>query len=196
MSSAMMEPVEDLEQILHRRGNPMSAGDFLDVLAELGGDSEPLTRGEAQFLVQHGGVPAEDLTEEARRQTRLRIAQERSRVSREVAESSLTTGQVASMRGRADAGVRRSAGTGDLYALNQGDSRGLRFPRWQFAGSQVLPGLRRIVPTFPRNTHPLTIESFMTRPSEELDGLTPVSWLAGGGSVDAVVELIDELSRV
>ena len=196
MSSAMMEPLEDLEQALHRRGDPMSAGDFLDVLAELVGDSEPLTFGETQFLIEHGGVEAGDLTEDARRRTRLHIARERAHALRAVMESLLTTGQVAAMLGRDDAGVRRSAGAGDLYVLNQGDSRGLRFPRWQFVDSRVVPGLRRIVPAFPRRTHPLTVESFMMRPHEELDGLSAVSWLGGGGAIDTVVELGDDLCWV
>ena len=58
----------------------------------------------------------------------------------------------------------------------------------------MVPGLRRIVPAFPRRTHPLTVESFMMRPHEELDGLSAVSWLGGGGAIDTVVELVDELS--
>lgn len=190
----MMEPLEDLEQALHRRGDPMSADDFLAVLAELGGGSEPLTFGETQFLIEQGGLEAGDLTEDARQQTRLRIAREHAHALRQVVETSLTTGQVATMLGRDDAGVRRSAGAGDLYVLNQGDSRGLRFPRWQFVDSRGVPGLRHIVPAFPRSTHPLSVESFMTRPQEELDGLSPVLWLAGGGAVDVVVELVDELS--
>lgn len=109
-------------------------------------------------------------------------------------ESSLTTGEVADLLGRSTSSIRRSKIAGDVYAQPTRGGRPLRFPAWQFRGQSVVPGLRDIIPAFPRYMHPLSIQQFMTQPLEELSDQTPVEWLAGGGDVDAVGSLADELN--
>lgn len=191
------DPTQALDRALNRRGSPMSTAEFLDVLREIGGGSAgTLTQGESEFLLEHTDLTESDLSDGARAATRLEVATNRVALDRAVLENALTTGEVAQLRDQAEANVRRSRINGDLYSPNAGDSRGLRFPRWQFtADGHVVPGLRRIIPTFPPHTHPLIIEDFMTTPNEALENLSPVHWLVGGGAVEAVVELVDELGH-
>lgn len=194
--SAAINLTDALGQALHRRGDPMSAKDFLDVLDEISTvSSEPLSSGERAFLLQHTELTTDDLAGSARTATRADVSHSRIAVDLALADRAMTTSDVAQQLGRAEANVRRSRLSGDLYSLNPGDQRGLRFPRWQFTDSgQPTPGLRRIIPAFPRHTHPAAIEHFMTTATEVLDGLAPVEWLAGGGAVDTVVEIVDELA--
>lgn len=56
-----------------------------------------------------------------------------------------------------------------------------------------MPGLRKVIPAFPAHFHPLSIERFMMTENEDLEGMTPVAWLAMGGTPDAVAALADEL---
>jgi|SRR5690625_1989199 len=189
------DPTQALDRALNRRGSPMTTAEFLDVLREIGGDSAgTLTQGESAFLLEHTDLAESDLSEGARAATRLEVATNRVALDRAVLDDALTTGQVAQLRDQAEANVRRSRINGDLYSPNAGDSRGLRFPRWQFtAEGHVVPGLRQIIPTFPPHTHPVVIEDFMTTSNEALENLSPVQWLVGGGAAAPVVELVDEL---
>lgn len=176
----------------------MSARAFLEVLQEAaGGSSAPLAAGEREFLLAHAGMSEEDLSEQGRAVTRLELARDRFELDAAALDGALSTGEVAELLSRAEANVRRSRLSGDLYAPNPGDSAGLRFPRWQFtATGGVVPGLRRIIPAFPRSTHPLAIARFMTQGHEDLDGMSPVQWLAGDGPVDPVVALVEDLGYV
>lgn len=198
MSSAIIDPAGELSQALHRHGDPMSARAFLEVLHEAaGGSSAPLTAGEREFLLTHAGMSEEDLGEQGRVATRLALARDRFALDAAALEGALSTSAVAALLGRAEANVRRSRLSGDLYAPNPGDPSGLRFPRWQFTSAGgVVPGLRRIIPAFPRDTHPLAVARFMTQPHEDLDGMSPVEWLAGDGPVDPVVALVEDLGYV
>lgn len=176
----------------------MSARAFLEVLQEAaGGSTAPLTAGEREFLLTHAGMSEEDLSEQGRAATRLEVARDRFALDAAALEGALSTGEVAALLDRAEANVRRSRLAGDLYAPNPGDPAGLRFPRWQFTSSGiVVPGLRRIIPAFPRDTHPLAIGRFMTQDHEDLDGMSPVEWLAGDGPIDRVVALVEDLGYV
>ncbi len=175
----------------------MSARAFLEVLQEAaGGSSAPLTAGERKFLLSHAGMSEEDLSEQGRAAPRLELARDRFALDAAALEGALLTSEVAALLGRAEANVRRSRLSGDLYAPNPGDPAGLQFPRWQFtsAGGAV-PGLRRIIPAFP-DTHPLVVARFMTQPHDDLDGMSPVEWLASDGPVDPVMALVEYLGYV
>lgn len=176
----------------------MSARAFLDVLQEAaGGSTAPLSAGEREFLLTHAGVSEEDLSERGRAATRLELARDRFALDAAALEGTLSTSEVAALLGRAEANVRRSRLAGDLYAPNPGDPAGLRFPRWQFTSDgRVVPGLRRILPTFPRDTHPLAIARFMTQADESLDDMSPVEWLTAEGPIDPVVALAEDLGHV
>ena len=41
----------------------------------------------------------------------------------------------------------------------------------------------------------VSLGSFMTRPNDELDGLSPVDYLVGGGDPDEIVALLDAMAR-
>ena len=110
-----------------------------------------------------------------------------------IRDSSLTTADVAALLGRAESNVRRSRLKGDLYGPTETTGRTLRFPRWQFVDGHVVPGLRQIIPAFPRYYHPLSIQRFMLTPHEDLDGRSPRDWLLREGPVAVVAELADEL---
>ena len=162
-----------------------------------GGSTAPLSAGEREFLLSHAGLSEEGMSEQGRAATRLGLARDRFALDSAALEGALLTGEVAALLGRAESNVRRSRLSGDFYAPNPGDPAGLRFPRWQFTSSRgVVPGLRRIIPAFPRDTHPLTVARFMTQAHEDLDGMSPVEWLVGDGPVDPVVVLVEDLGYV
>lgn len=197
MSNATYGYALRLEGALERRGSPLSVDAFLDILREASETtSEALSAGERSFLLENTDLTEEDLTPQARAASRDRVASDRAVAEEEARASSLMTGEVAGLLGRQEASIRRSKANGDLYALPVSGGRASRFPAWQFGGQQVVPGLREILPAFPRYFHPLSIQRFMTTPHEELDEQTPVQWLLEGGSVDAVVTLADELNFV
>lgn len=176
----------------------MTARAFLEVLQEVaGGSSEPLTSAERDFLLSHAGLSEAELSAQGRASTQVELARDRVVLDASVLDGALTTKEVAELLGRAEANVRRSRLSGDLYAVNPGDPAGLRFPRWQFLPSgRVVPGLRRIIPAFPAPTHPLVIARFMTAPLEDLDDMSPVEWLGGGGAVDPVLAVVEDLGYV
>lgn len=172
----------------------MSVEEFVTVLAESGRTPDPLTCEERQFLLAHGGLMEEDLSEDAQRRAMSRAASGRALAAMEVDEESMTTAEVAAFLGRAESNIRRSRLQGDLYAVNAGvRGASLRFPSWQFVDGGVIPGLRSVIPAFPRWVRPRTIETFMTGENEALHGESPVAWLLGGGPVDDVVALAEAL---
>jgi hypothetical protein len=196
MAGPLSDYETELQDALHRRGDPMTLRDFLAVLQEIGGGpTEALSAGERSFLLTHTDLAEDDLSADARRASLLMVAKGRAAAAAAVAQESLTTGEVAALLGRAEANVRRSRLNGDLYAPDPGVAgRALRFPRWQFTDDGgVVPGLRRIIAALPLHLHPLSVETFMTTGSHALGGQSPVRWLADGGPVEPVVRMADEL---
>lgn len=195
MSTEAFDHTERLETALNRRGNPLSVDAFLDILREMSGPaSEPLSAGERDFLLEVTDLTEEDLSAQSHEAARIQVAEDRTLAEKEARDSALTTGEVAELLGRQGASIRRSKLTGDLYALPTNNGRSTLFPDWQFDGNQVVPGLRAIIPEFPRYAHPLTIQRFMTEENDELDGKSPVEWLSAGGAVEAVASLVAELA--
>lgn len=158
--------------------------------------TEPLTQGEREFLLDNTDLTEADLTREGRAAAQEALARSRAQSEDHFTETALTTAEVAELLGRDPAGIRRSKVSGDLYAPVGHKGTTLLFPAWQFAGRHVVPGLRQIIPAFPRFFHPLSIEHFMTAPNEELNDLSPVQWLVQGGAVRDVVVLVDALGYV
>lgn len=194
MSTEAFDYTERLESALNRRGNPLSVDAFMDILREMSDPaSEPLSTGERAFLLEATDLTEEDLTPQAHEAARIQVAEDRALAEKEARDSALTTGEVSELLGRQGASIRRSKLAGDLYALPASNGRTALFPAWQFDGSQVVPGLRTIMPTFPQYVHPLTIQQFMTEEKEELDGRSPVEWLTAGGAAEAVASLVAEL---
>jgi len=150
---------------------------------------ETMTAGEREFLVE-AGLPADSFDPHTQALARARLAA-RAEATRAEAAPRLPTSKVAAMLGRDAANVRRSAGNGDLYAIASAPGREREFPAWQFVDGRPLRGLREVIASLPERMHPLSVEGFMTAPQDELDGRTPVEWLATGGDVSAVVELAE-----
>lgn len=194
MSTAAFEYSARLEAALDRRGNPLTVQALLDIVQEAStSSSEALSAGERSFLLEHTDLTEDDLTPSTRAATQLAVVRDRADAEQQARESALTTTQVAELLDRDPASVRRSKSTGDLYALSARSGRATLFPSWQFDNGRAVPGLREVIPVFPRSFHPMSIQRFMTTENGDLDGLTPVQWLLSGGPTDRVVELVDAL---
>lgn len=184
-----------VDRALHRRGDPMSTHEFLAVLEEITSiAAEPLTAGEHDFLLENTDLEEADLGSGGRVTTNLRIFAGQAKSRATLKENSLSTAEVAALTGRDPANVRRSRLEGALYSPGVGvPGQSLLFPHWQFVEGAPLPGLRMVIPAFPTHFHPLSIERFMTTEHEDLEAMTPVAWLAMGGTPEAVAALADEL---
>ena len=185
----------EVDRALHRRGNPMSAHDFLAVLEEVTIIAvEPLTSGEHDFLMENTDLQASDLSSEGHKATNIRVLAGQVRSKLDLRENSLSTAEVATLLGRDPANIRRSRLDGALYSPGSGvPGQSLRFPRWQFVDGSPVPGLRKVIPAFPAHFHPLSIERFMLTANKELQNMPPVKWLTMGGNPEAVAVLADEL---
>jgi hypothetical protein len=80
---------------------------------------------------------------------------------------------------------------GELYAYR--DGRHNRYPMWQFTSdSRMLPELSRVLLAL-GPAHRSVVTGFMTTPQPELDmghgPETAVSWLAGDGDPQPVIDL-------
>ena len=83
---------------------------------------------------------------------------------------------------------------GQLLAV-QRDGRP-RFPTWQFHKGEALPGMSEIIGALSSAEMDIvSLGNFMTRPNDELDGLSPVDFLVGGGDPDEIAVLLDALTR-
>lgn len=97
----------------------------------------------------------------------------------------LTTRQAADHLHVTQSTIRRRVRNRRLYGYRLGNR--LRLPAWQFTDTGVLPHLPEVLAAFPDDTHPMTLQGFMTTPSDELDNLCAVDWLTQGRGVGAVL---------
>lgn len=143
-------------------------------LAEAGPTaSDTLSNLETAFFARHcglpptagGGRPPADLAI-------LRLAS-----ALQLTRDSLTVAQAATQLGLLHDDVRDRISARTLYGYPIGGQ--LLLPRWQFRDGGVLPHLTRLLSGLPLDAHPMTVTGFMTTPSDELAGQTPVQWLAG-----------------
>lgn len=180
---------------MDKKGNPKNVNELLDILRQASApQSEPLTEGEREFLLEYTELTEDDLTPQAYEEARLQVAQDQALAEQEAVETALGTRQVSNLIKRDRASVRRSKVLGDVYTLPAGMGTGLLYPRWQFVQGKIVPGLRGILPLFPQYMHPLDIEDFMSSPNEELGNRSPVQWLTTGGKPEVVQALVEELS--
>lgn len=77
------------------------------------------------------------------------------------------------------------------------DRGGWRLPVWQFANTDVLPGLAAVLEAVPSDQPPLVVAGFMTTPQPDLrlsgEPATPRDWLLAGGNPAPVAHLIATL---
>jgi hypothetical protein len=185
----MTEPLHQrVAHALDERGLDYDPQVVLEVVAQAYAPQEAMTAGERQFLLE-SGAPQDSFDPERQAAARAGLTARLRPVT------GLSSTEAAALLGREASNVRRSVGTGDLYAIRRGTGRERVLPDWQFAGGQPLPGLRRVLAALPDDMHPLAVEAFMLTPHEELEAAAPATWLATGGSVAKVVWLADSLSR-
>lgn len=97
----------------------------------------------------------------------------------------LSVDATAAYLGLTPADVHRLIEADELYTFGVGMH--LHVPIWQFTNHATLPHVGEVVGTLaPLQLHPMTVAGFMTTPSDELDGMTPVQWLAEGGPIGPV----------
>lgn len=194
MGAMAIDYTARLESALNRRGNPLGVEAFMDILREMSEPAAvPLSATERDFLLETTDLTEGDLTPQAHESACIQIADDRGLAEKEVLGSALTTSEVSELLGREEASIHRSTVAGDLYALPSRSGHAILFPAWQFEGQQVVPELRTIIQIFPQHVHPQAIQQFMTEPKDELDGRSPVEWLAAGGAVEEVSSLVAEL---
>lgn len=110
-----------------------------------------------------------------------------------------TVAQVAERLGIGTSMVRQRLGARQL--LGEHDHKNAwRIPAWQFAGSQIVPGLTEVLPRVPAGLDLDAIERFFTEPNPDLivDGIpvSPLTWLATGHDPNMVVLLVTTLDAV
>ncbi|HWL42080.1 MAG TPA: hypothetical protein VNQ73_03985 [Ilumatobacter sp.] len=145
-------------------GRDVTAGD-LRTLAELGADLTPLRPAEAD-------AAADSTT------TYLALLAEGLHVT-----------EAAELLGVTPSRVRQLLAERRLYGIRPG-ARAWVLPRWQFTDDRVVPGLDKVLPAIPTDAHPLAVTSFMLGPHPELADQSPWAWLLGGGSAEAVLNLV------
>ena len=112
--------------------------------------------------------------------------------------SSLTSAEAAGLLGVSEGRVRQRLKEGTLYGVKAG--RENRFPAFQFAGAEEVPGMSRVVRALRPGAHPVGVLNFFASPSPDLyldEGeerpLSPRSWLLSGGDPGVLVPLAEEL---
>lgn len=113
-------------------------------------------------------------------------------------EDSFTTDQAARRLKVNGSRVRQLLAARTLYGVK--DRRGWRVPRFQFAGSRLVPGIDDVLPHLPAGLHPLAVHRWFTTPNPDLvdeEGdaapMSPLAWLRSGLSVDVVAQLAAQL---
>lgn len=112
-------------------------------------------------------------------------------------EADALTAEEVAQRLQVDAStVRHYRREKKLHAFTMGGR--LRFPLWQFTNHAALPSIGRVLAVLPEDLHPQSVAGFFTTPQPDLmlDGaaVSPREWLLGGGSVDHVVGLAEDLA--
>lgn len=164
-------------------------------------------------LEMSGLTPAEQAS--ARREARdpdlgTRIAAHDMQVTAHLVDFTYSTQQVAVLLDLDQSNIRRGVQDGRYLAVRVAGK--LRLPRWQFieetsmghvpaddavldTSTVPLPNLRALVGAIPSHLHPQAIAGFMETAQPELDDMTPVEWLSGGGDARPVSDLIRGLAH-
>ncbi len=79
--------------------------------------------------------------------------------------------------------VRRWVRDREVYAFPGPDGQWY-FPRWQFVGGQLVPGLRTVLGALPPDMGPTQVSRWFVTPNPALrlgeEKVSPVAWLAAG----------------
>ena len=190
-----MRHVSDIEALaaaarLH--GVDVAAELLLAVVHTAFAPVETMTAEERSFLIA-SGVPADSFEPRRQAEARARLVA-RAAATATLLSERLTVADVASRLGCSETTIRRRAHKRLLHGTLAAGRRQLLFPAWQFVGNEPLRGLRDVLTAAPATMGAESLEAFMTTGQEELDGQTPVQWLAAGNSALAVASLIESES--
>lgn len=145
-----------------------------------------LPESEAVFLDTHGDVTPE---------TSRGLVQVKAEQAARDAARFVDTDEVASLLNIDASRVRHRKGAGILISHKFG--KDLRYPTWQFTtGGNVIPGLAELRAAIDPQRHPADVAAIMMTPQEDLvvrgRPATPAQWLASGGDVRPVVDLLTD----
>ena len=177
-----------LEQLLAPFG--LVERDVVDaVAARLGPTASAGLPADQQATLEAGGLDFRDADRYAASAVSDIVAEESALLAsaRAVPEVALRMGVSASR-------VRHLVSDGGLHCVRTG--RALLLPAWQFDDDgRPLPRLRTVLAAARAGEHPLAMESFMTTPQLDLEGvdgtpMTPRAWLLSGGDAAAVAALL------
>jgi len=174
-----------------------------------------LTHERARYLVESGTYTAEELkaAESAISFGALDSMVRQTRIA--TVTDSFSAAEVATMINIDASRVRHRQAKKLLYAFLVGKKR--RYPTWQFimasSGFQPLPHLGAVVEAIPSDMHPASVRGFMTSPKESLRAggaaarnaaapntavsleggpqMSPVEWMAEGGDVRVVLDILE-----
>jgi len=155
----------------------------------------PFSQSDLDYLRDHAGLrdPAvfDDWRPEAEDKLRAEIAI--ANAARFMLDT-LSREEAARVLNRDKSVVSRRVSNGQLLAV-QRDGRP-RFPSWQFHKGEALPGMSEIIAALSSaELDIVSLGNFMTRPNDELDGLSPIAFLVGGGDPDEIVALLGAVAR-
>lgn len=167
-----------------------------DALKERHARRSTMTDEQADVLIESGVFTRESLAaaEERVAAGELDAIQQRSRM-RAISQS-MSARLVAQTLGIDESRVRHRQAKNGLYAFSAGGRK--RYPHWQFTGDAeqpVLPGLATIIPSFPSDMHPASVQNIMTNEQRALaideQPVTPVEWLRSGGAPEKVAAIFE-----
>jgi hypothetical protein len=102
----------------------------------------------------------------------------------------LTREQAARRLGISPQAVSKRLAARSVVALSRG--RAKRLPAWQFHEDGVLPGLAEVIAAYPGSA--LSLTTWATSPSPDLDGATPAQALARRDGVQEVLDAVRALT--
>lgn len=157
-----------------------------------------LTDAERLYLLEFGDMTEEELAPEALERACAEAEARLAAAVEEVRAHALTVGAAAEITGQLPDAVLDKIAAGDMYAVSTGPpSNAPLLPPWQFQGGRVIPQLRGVIAALPEDSHPLSVQHFMTTWNEEyLDGWPPADWLLAGRDPEAVIQYANELSWI
>lgn len=104
----------------------------------------------------------------------------------------LTVGEAARRLGVSDSRIRQRLAARTLLGVE--GTAGWRLPSFQFEDGGPLRGLDTVLPAFPADVHPHTVQRLLATPHADLElegqAVSPREWLRTGGSADTVADLV------
>ena len=181
---------EILDQLTHEPSTDPDA--FLDAVEACAvANARALSRADAEGL-RRAGISLEGHVDDPRGLRALVAGQ--SLVTDEL-DGALTVSETAARLGVSSSRVRQLIGGRHLLTVRHRDERVL--PAWQFTDVSYLPGIPLLADAV-STMHPVALSRFMTHPNIDLrisgQAVTPAHWLALGGAVEPVAELLGSLA--